>query len=365
MKTPKTTHNMKRNFIWILTSLMLSGLLGMASISLAAGDAWTRKADMPTARYALSTSTVNGIIYAIGGATGRHFNAVLPTVEAYNPVTETWTTKADMPTARAFHAASVVDGIIYTIGGSRVPLEGLPTVEAYDPVTDTWAKKADMPTARFALSTSVVNGQIYAIGGAQDSGWIELSTVEVYDPVTDTWTAKTDMPTARCLLGTSVLEGQIYAIGGYNGRGAASNGMSTVEAYDPVTDNWASKADMPTGRLVLSTSAVDGIIYAISGAPEPGDNSGFPGVSTVEAYNAVTNTWATKTDIPTPRGRLSTSVANGRIYAIGGSKFWYGAGGSGEDYPTVEEYTPEGWQTTAVSPQGKLTATWGEIKRSR
>ena len=33
----------------------------------AEGDTWTRKADMPTARMLLSTSVVDGKIYAIGG----------------------------------------------------------------------------------------------------------------------------------------------------------------------------------------------------------------------------------------------------------------------------------------------------------
>ena len=69
---------MKRNFIWILTSLMVSGLLGVASMSLAAGDPWIRKADMPTTRGNFSTSVVNGIIYAIGGLPGGNV------VEAYD-----------------------------------------------------------------------------------------------------------------------------------------------------------------------------------------------------------------------------------------------------------------------------------------
>jgi hypothetical protein len=42
-----------------------------------------KKADMPTARANLSTSTVNGKAYAIGGSTAA--NVVLPTVEEYTP----------------------------------------------------------------------------------------------------------------------------------------------------------------------------------------------------------------------------------------------------------------------------------------
>src|SRR5437016_12348384 len=59
---------------------------------------WTTKAPMPTGRYALGVAAVNGILYAVGG----YNNAVLATLEAYDPVTNTWTTKAPMPTARVY-----------------------------------------------------------------------------------------------------------------------------------------------------------------------------------------------------------------------------------------------------------------------
>ena len=73
-----------------------------------------------------------------------------------------WKKKADMPNPRAGLSTSVVDGIIYAIGGYN----SLSTVEAYDPKTDTWIKKANMLTGRWFLSTSAVNGKIYAIGGS-------------------------------------------------------------------------------------------------------------------------------------------------------------------------------------------------------
>ena len=36
-------------------------------------DTWTKGPDMPTARYALATTAVNGVIYAFCGATGVDF----------------------------------------------------------------------------------------------------------------------------------------------------------------------------------------------------------------------------------------------------------------------------------------------------
>lgn len=85
---------------------------------------------------------------------------------ARNASAAIWTQQTDMPTVRSWVSTSVVDGKIYAIGGAG----GLRKVEEYDPATDTWTKKADMPTGRVFVATSVVDGKIYAIGGDADWG---------------------------------------------------------------------------------------------------------------------------------------------------------------------------------------------------
>jgi N-acetylneuraminic acid mutarotase len=324
MKMRRTTHNQKLNFNWILTSLMLGGVLGIASVSLGAGDSWTQKADMSKARFILSASAVDGRIYAIGGSSAMH-GAGISSVDEYNPTTDTWTTKAPMPTPRQWLSTSVVNGKIYAIGGdARAGAPSLPTVEEYDPATDTWTEKAPMLTARFGHSTSVVDGKIYAMGGWLRPPERVVSDVEEYDPATDTWTQKASMPTARAALSTSVVDGKIYAIGGTTYRA----GLSTAEVYDPATDTWTAKASMPTARNpFLSASVVDGMIYVIGGA------SGETAFSTVEAYDPATNTWTEKTSMPRPRATLATSVVGGKIYALGGTPSGHGAPTS-----TVYEY---------------------------
>lgn len=255
---------MKKRFICVFISLTLCGILGLVSMSLAAEEPWVRKADIPTARRDFSTSVVNGIIYAIGGVetrittAGAEATQHLSTVEAYDPTTDTWTTKTDMPTRRGWLSTSEVNGIIYAIGGYFGSARS--DVEAYDPATDTWTKKANIPTARDAFSTSVVNGIIYAIGGWL-SGSIYTSAVEAYDPATNTWTKKADMPTPRGYFPTSVVNGIIYAIGGWDATAARAE----VEAYDPMTDTWTKKANMPTQNLGMSGCALNGLIYVIGG----------------------------------------------------------------------------------------------------
>jgi len=310
--------------------LFLIPLLLLPSMSLAEEDTWTTKADMPTARGGLSTSVVNGKIYAFGGWRISY----LPQVEVYDPLTDTWTKRADMPIPRHALATSVVKGKIYVIGGSSGG-QRISRVDEYDPTADTWTQKTDMPTPRSHFSASAVNGKIYAIGG---SG--AVTAVEEYDPATDTWTKKADMPTWRSQLSTSAVNGKIYAIGGW-----AGNSLRTVEEYDPATDTWTRKADLPTPIDWLSTSVVNGKIYAINDAD-------------VVVYDPVTDTWTRKADKPTPTFGLSVSAANGIIYAIGG---YLTASRPGfVSSSTVEAYdTGVGIWVTRISPQDGLV-TGGE-----
>jgi N-acetylneuraminic acid mutarotase len=224
---------------------------------------------MSTARQGLSTSVVNGKIYAIGGgaSSSSSYGAVetFSTVEEYDPATDTWTTKADMPTARGFHSANVIDDKIYIIGGSHASAPSgnlVRTVEVYDPATDTWAQKRDMPVSRGAGFSSVVDEKIYVIGGYGGS-----RRVDVYDPSTDTWSwaTKSEMPTARHALSTIALDGRIYAIGGYVPGVPGYPGVAAVDVYDPATDTWTTAPNMPTGRFGPRTSVVDGKIYVIGG----------------------------------------------------------------------------------------------------
>jgi N-acetylneuraminic acid mutarotase len=288
---------------------------------------------MPTERWEHYTCVVDGRIYVIGGA--GPVNQALGTVEVYDPVTDTWTGKSEMPTARQGLSTSVVNGRIYAIGGgessssSYLQVETFSTVEEYDPATDTWTTKSPMPTERGWHSANVVDGKIYIIGGSQDSspGYGHVMAVEVYDPATDTWSQKGDMPESRAAGSGSVVDGKIYLIGGYGGA-------QRVDEYDPATDTWTAKSEMPTARIGLSTSVLNGKVYAIGGFSL--GVSGYSGVTTVDVYDPATDTWTTAPDMPTGRFGAYTSGVDGKIYVFGGLAGWPASA-----YGIVEIYDPK------------------------
>ena len=75
---------------------------------------------MPTARSGLGVTGMDGILYAIGGDLDSRVlgpTAWGTTCEAYNTATGQWTTISAMPTARYSLGVTGMDGILYAIGG--------------------------------------------------------------------------------------------------------------------------------------------------------------------------------------------------------------------------------------------------------
>jgi RNA polymerase sigma factor (sigma-70 family) len=313
----------------------------------AEGGTWTKKADMPTDRTQLSISEVNGKIYVIGGSSNA---GVSSTVEEYDPATNKWTKKADMPTPRYFLATSVLNGKIYAIGGERrdAPFS---IVEEYDPTTDKWARKASLSLPRTCLSACTANGKIYAIGGmAARANWLSAD-VEEYDPVADKWTRKADMPTPRMCLCTVVLNDKIYAIGGLPNKWPP---ISAVEVYDPVSDTWTKKADIATPRTYFASVAINDRILIFGGTSDWGLGDATL-ATTIEEYDPDTDKWTVKGNMPEPRMYCPASPVNGKIYVIGGLS------AKNQIMTLVEEYDPKG-ESKSINFRGSLPTTWGDVR---
>lgn len=331
---------MRRFIIWVTASMTLITFLSPSSVGFAQGGGWTKKADMPTPREALSTCVVDGKIYAIGGWLLGGWG--LSSVEEYDPVTDTWKKKADMPTARGSLSTCVVNGKIYAIGGIHRN-NSFSTVEEYDPATDTWRKRADMPTPRGGLSTAVVNGKIYAIGGW--GGWakdVTFSTVEEYDPTKNRWERKSDLLTARKYMATGTVNGKIYVLGGIFGRWQV---LSSIEAYNPMTNRWDEAGKMEY-HIWPATVTLNGEIYAIGGE------------GVIVSYNPAIRKWTMKsrTPMPTKRAVFAMSAVNEEFYVIGGA--------GPLPLSTVEAYDLS-FVPRHVEARGKLATKWAALKTEK
>ncbi len=108
----------------------------------------------------LAVTSVNGLIYAIGG---EDESLVYDSIECYNPIVDQWIIKASMLSPRVNHGACVIDGEIYVVGG-WIGEEIATTMEKYNPVEDTWVVVGTVPTPRYDAGVCEMNGLIYIIG---------------------------------------------------------------------------------------------------------------------------------------------------------------------------------------------------------
>ena len=145
---------------------------------------------------------------------------------------------------------------------------------------------------------------------------------------TNEWSSRADMPTPRHALTGCVIEGLLYAIGGYAGANAPP--LSVVEIYDPAADSWSSGPSLPVGRRQLTSGVVDGKCYVIGGRTTSGAFAN--GTSIVDVLDPITGTWSTRADIPTARVGAGSAEANGRIYVFGGGPSPANIGGFLEIY---------------------------------
>ena len=300
-------------------------------------DTWTAKPNMPISTAWITGAAVNNKIYVFAKmATG--WSAGWGDVWEYDPSLDTpkeiWTKKADIP--KGGGTASVINGKIYVLGGTSIPdLNDLACNFMYDPSTDKWdTNKTCVPTPRGFLTSAVVDNKIYVIGGGYPDS---TNKNEVYDPASDTWTTKKEMINPRLGMRAAVVDGIIYIFGGnYNER--------NCHAYDPATNSWVEKTPIPSDgpRGVLSVTDCNGLIYVFGGSDEK-----WGAYSTVYAYDPKTDTYSQKKNMPTPRYAFQTFLVNGKIYALGGSNEW------GTSLTKVEVYDPatDTWETKPKMPK--------------
>lgn len=297
---------------------------------------WSRNGPRsPVPRTEGGVIQIGSKVYAIGGftATGGTgtFFPLTRRVDVYNMATRTWSQLASMPSqAGANHFGAATDGAnIYTIAGQITDTygQGTSTAWKYNIASNSWSSFPSLPEIRFGGTAFILNGWLHFVAGAgadrhTDSAmhWaIDLSNTGAG------WSARPPIPRAADHLTSAVINGKAYVFGGENGH-EGLNGQpvgtyiqhNDVYEYNPDTDTWTQKANMPQGTSHVegSTLVINGQAVIIGGLLNGGGNNEN---NLVQVYNPVSNTWKTLTTrFPKRISGATAGYWNGVLYMADG-----------------------------------------------
>ena len=228
-----------------------------------------------------------------------------------------WSLKAPLPKARSNAKAATVDGVVYVIGGMvSTPATGLQVrarVDAYDVASNTWTPKKALPEALIPHGATSIKGKIYVAGG-----WTHerLSRrLYVYDPRTDSWTRKADMPFTidRSAGHQGMIDGKLYVYAGVTVKGDGSPGPHRFFRYDPASNTWTTLGRPPYSRRGGASGVIDGKLYLVGGTLGTSQN----GASDVHVY-VPTAGWTTRAlGLHDLDGGLAYAPLGGKLYIVG------------------------------------------------
>ncbi len=107
-----------------------------------------------------------------------------------------------------------MNGKVFVLGGAKEEAI-VATVEAYDPAADAWEARASIPFPVLEPGIAVMDGRIFVVGGQSDKAEA-LADVLVYDPDEDQWNKAPALPRPTQFAGVAALAGSLYIVGGCN-----------------------------------------------------------------------------------------------------------------------------------------------------
>jgi subtilisin family serine protease len=203
-------------------------------------------------------------------------------------------------------------------------------------LTSSWSSRASLLSARSAFALVSAGGMLYAFGG--NSGSAILNSVERYDPASDRWSSRAQMPAARHDgNGAALINGVIYVPGGRNSSGALTK---TLYAYNVTGNTWTTRAPMPIASGCGGSVVAANQLYVFTGCTTGSANTGL-----LHSYNPATNSWTARGSSFNPHTYPAVGVINGRIYVAGGLN-------GGTASPLIDVYitATNSWSANWVPP---------------
>ncbi|WP_437591186.1 kelch repeat-containing protein [Sorangium sp. So ce1000] len=288
-----------------------------AAIYTPSTNSWSTAGAMGTARYDhTETLLQDGRVLVTGGFNTTSFE--LSSAEIFDPSALTWTAVPSMSVKRTLHVATLLpSGKVLVTGGNVAmsPWISTPTVEVYDPTSNTWSEFQSMSDKRAEhTATLLASGKVVITGGRANSTTtsVSLASVEVFDPASTPWALTPAM--AHAYIGfsaTRFYDGRVLAAGG------SELGGKAADLYDPATNTWTSVAPMATGHEWGST-----ITGFVNNKMLVAGGTWLTTANNAELYDPATNTWSSVGTSSLARVyHTATLLPSGKALFIGGRTY--------------------------------------------
>jgi N-acetylneuraminic acid mutarotase len=205
-------------------------------------------------------------------------------------------------------------------------LTGIRVYAQWNPVAAIPGPPAD------GAAAFTINSKGYVAGGTG------RNLLYMYDPGTNTWTKKANIPgsSVRAWAGSFTYNNRAYVVGGDTSFGGL---LKDMWAYDPTADSWSRKADFPGGKRDGMLCWVIGNRVYVGG--------GFNGsliLNDFYSYDPATDSWIQLNNMSSPVLFASSFVIDGKGYAT----MWE----AGAFYSDLIVYDPaaDTWTTKASCP---------------
>jgi len=203
----------------------------------------------------------------------------------------------------------------------------------YDPGRDAWRRKADLPGKERGAAVAFAVGNKGYIGlGYGDND--RFSDLWQYDPSDDHWTPKASLPAeVRDHSGVFVIGSKAYILGGMTCKGEDCRDLKEVWEYDPRSDHWTRKSDLPETITGPTGFVLNAKAYVGTGYVNEALSKFF------WEYDPRSDRWTRKADFPGPaRFRAVGWAMNGRGYL--GTGLGAQTQTSAEVFDDIWEYDP-------------------------
>lgn len=226
--------------------------------------------------------------------------------------------------ARRFHNVVEHDGKFWIFGGQGYERQDTihePSVEIYDPATNSITRAADCPDPRGMAGAVKLGGEVFVVGGSRhrkSGSFTQTNTTLFLDLATGAWREGPPMPTPRNAPAVAVGPFVLVA-GGY----ASRNKQDAVEMFVPAEQGWKKMPKLSQAISAHAAAALGRWLF-LFGDWDEGDK--------VLAYELPTRQTARLKIAGLAETRYATALAAGdRIYLVGGMALNAGFAGGGRN----------------------------------